>query len=201
MIWNIQGKQYIRQSDLKEEVKKILYSYDDDEYLSNKDMAFMLDLLNYHENAEIKIGCGVWMMFVKVNMPYKTKGFHIVRLNGSKTDFSYVMCLKTKPESRLSKFKSACRQAVDKDMLKAKQGKLYLEAHHSGLNTFDKIVDDFISENKIDVFQVEIIGITEDNVVQDRFKSESFIEKFRDYHNQRAEIVLLTEEQHKNEHN
>jgi len=78
MIWNIQGKQYIRQSDLKEEVKKILYSYDDDEYLSNKDMAFMLDLLKYHENAEIKIGCGVWMMFVKVNMPYKTKGFHIV---------------------------------------------------------------------------------------------------------------------------
>jgi len=200
MIWNIQGKQYKRQEDLREDVKNILHAYKDGEYLSNEHMAFMLDLLNYHENAEIKTGCGIWSMFVKVNMPYKTKCFHLVRLDGTTTDFSYIMCLKTKPESRLSKFKSACRQAVDKDILEKKEGKLYLEAHHAGVNTFNKIVNDFISENNIDVFRVEIIGITEDNVVQDKFKSTEFAEKFRDYHKSKATIVLLTEEQHKDEH-
>ncbi len=60
---------------------------------SGDDHAFLFDLLNQHPRAKEKIGSGVKHFTVK-NSKDKSKGFFLVRPDGTEEVFSYRKCLK-----------------------------------------------------------------------------------------------------------
>ena len=78
--------------------------------LSGEDLARISDLVRMHHDAALKIGCGIAAIEVRPTPPYNSKAFHIVRQDGTYTDFSYNQCLEPRPVEH--KFIDACRCAV-----------------------------------------------------------------------------------------
>jgi hypothetical protein len=71
-----------------------------------------------------KIGCGIDHFEVRMNyMPNRgsTKGFWVVRTDGSETDFSFISAVKGEPKAQAQEFADACRAAVAADLVKAKK--------------------------------------------------------------------------------
>lgn len=207
--YTIAGEEFQTLDDLRTRVKGILGAYPDYCFLSPEDLSFMLDLLQRHEHAWRKIGCGVAGMFVRRNPVFKNRGFWIYREDGSETDFSFEKCLRNKPESRLLKFKHACRGAIAERVIQFKTD--FFNNHdqavcpitgqeitpwnyhvdHSPPWTFDRIVHSFIRDFGIDVESVAIRGIGADRSLRNKLDSE-IKAQFIAYHNERAQLRMLS---------
>lgn len=76
-----------------------------------------------HGEEESKIGCGVDYFEVRMNYGTggATKGFWVVRANGSETDFSFIWAVKGTPKPEHQEFADACRAAVMDDLHAAKR--------------------------------------------------------------------------------
>ncbi len=200
-------------NDIRLHVRKIKDSYIDNVNIDDKDFAFMRELLNHHESASHKIGCGVVSMYIKTVSVYKTnRCFWLVRSDMSETDFSFEKCLRNKPEPRLLKFKNACRTAISNDITKFKRN------FFSGLNdshslctitgeriaidnshvdhaypyTFDWIVTEFIKLYKIDIGNIDLGGIGEDAVMRYSIKDLNLREGFIQFHNAHAVLRVIS---------
>lgn len=71
-----------------------------------------------------KIGAGIDHFEVRVNYGSyggSTKGFWVVRTDGSETDFSFISAVKGEPKPQAQEFSDACRAAVAADILAAKK--------------------------------------------------------------------------------
>lgn len=71
-----------------------------------------------------KIGCGIDRFEVRINYGSyggSTKGFWVVRTDGSETDFSFISAVKGEPKPQAQEFSDACRSAVATDILAAKK--------------------------------------------------------------------------------
>lgn len=197
--------------EIRRKVRSIRDKYKDGIFIDDGDLKFMRDLLNRHERSHQKIGCGIAAMYVKKNTVFKNnRGFYLVRMDGTETDFSYEMCLRNKSESRLQKFKSACREAVTDTIINFKRGcfadsKIKTcpitgesitpdnsHVDHEPPMTFDEIVRRFIDDNQIDIERVELSGIGEDGSIRNRIKNEILRDMFIAYHNQRALLRIVS---------
>lgn len=76
-----------------------------------------------HSEEESKIGCGVDYFDVRMNWGTggATKGFWVVRTDGSETDFSFLWAVKGTPKPEHQEFVDACRAAVMDDLHAAKR--------------------------------------------------------------------------------
>jgi hypothetical protein len=204
-IW-INGERFNTKTDLRNRIRALRDKYEDNVPLENDDFDFMLDLLRRHEEPDRKIGCGVWFMYVKANPVFKSnRGFWLVRHDGSETDFSFEICLKH--ETKMQKFKSACRTAIADDILKFRNDFFVnnknpyceltgqsLEKHnchvdHKPPMTFDEIVTRFIKAKKVDVDTVKLLTAEDGrirNELADQVLKESFIVFHRWYANLRV---------------
>jgi len=64
------------------------------EELLQHDQEFMMSLLKKHPSAAKKIGTGVQSIYVDRNKCWPdNRCFHIVRVDGTRTEFSYLKCL------------------------------------------------------------------------------------------------------------
>ena len=193
---------------LRKKIREIRDRYKDNERLNQEDFNFMVDLLQRHEDPARKIGCGVAYMYVKTNPVFKkNRGFWLVRSDGSETDFSFEICLKH--ESKLQKFKSACRTAVSDEIINFRDNFFDTEGwptceitgdliskndshvDHTPPMTFDRIVNDFIKETNIDV---ETIGLltAEDNRVRNEIENVNLRNRFINYHNTHAVLRVVS---------
>lgn len=206
----VKGKSFKTQKELRNYIRNIRDVYLDGQRLSQDDFDFMFDLLQRHEEAKIKIGCGVSYMYVKTNEVFKlNRGFWLVRDDGSETDFSFEICLKH--ETKLQKFKNACRTSVadivmayKKDffdrvgepsmcLVTGEQMTLRGNSHvdHAPPNTFNKIVQDFISLKGLDVNDIELLT-AEDGRVRNEMVDKTLEGEFVDFHNKMAALRVIS---------
>lgn len=94
--------------DAAEHVRSILYGYRPGETVSSEHAVFLADLLDAHPDRAAKFGPGVMSFQVEWNMG--TPGFWLTRVDGTRTDFSYIKCLT--PPTELARVKAAFRTEV-----------------------------------------------------------------------------------------
>jgi len=170
----------------KKKCQKILRS----DFISKEDEKFLFELIQNHPDYDLKAGCGIVDFFIKKTQ-WNNNGFYIRRLDGTETDFSYLVCLN--PRTKLQKIKTACRSAIAEDMMSiSRRGYI---AHHE--TPFKDIFNLWI-KNK-DIEQLEI-NETIDNSVITSFKDEKVAEDFRTFHNSIASVKEITPEEHKEIH-
>jgi hypothetical protein len=149
-------------------------------------------------------------MYVKTNEVFKlNRGFWLVRDDGSETDFSFEICLKH--ETKLQKFKNACRTSIadivmtyKKDffdrvgepsmcLVTGEQMTLRGNSHvdHAPPNTFNKIVQDFISLKGLDVNDIELLT-AEDGRVRNEMLDKTLEGEFVDFHNKMATLRVIS---------
>lgn len=93
--------------------KRILNSYEFGERLNSSDFDNIFGLIEIHPQRKEKIGCGIKYFRVGTAM-FKTKSFEWVRNDGSTEFLSYTKRI-NKPKDQFSRFRIACRQAIQKD--------------------------------------------------------------------------------------
>jgi hypothetical protein len=207
----INGEKFATKKDLLARVREILHSYKDGQALNMFDFAFIRDLLNNHPQAEQKIGCGISSIFVKQNPVFHgNRGFWITRDDDTQTDFSFMECLS--PSSPKRKVLSAFRAAVEPFTFAFKQqffdsrpdgtaicdyngqALTFVGSHvdHKPPNTFEKIFNDFIGSEDLDIAKIELLGGAQDNVIQDQIADPTIKERWITFHNQQAELRVIS---------
>lgn len=187
--------------------KTILNSYKAGEYLDKSDLIDVIDLIEIHPNVVQKVGVGIENVKIS-KVRYNTNAFEIVRVDGTTTFSSYIKCING-PKSDFTKFREACRSAIQDDLTQVKQsyfnqyaikskvrcqetGELLaweeLVIDHRQPNTFSVIVDRFIELNKIDLTTIKYNRISG---VPNELHDISIKEKFREYHKSKANLRII----------
>ncbi|MDP8212335.1 MAG: DCL family protein [Candidatus Zapsychrus exili] len=203
----VNGVKFDTKSALRKYIRCILYKYPDRGILDDNDFCFMLSILDRHEDPSSKIGCGVQSMEVRVNPVFKNMGFWLIRVDESETDFSFEICLKH--QTKLHKFKGACRSAIADDIISFKNdfffnnnspvcqltggaiNKSNSHVDHSPPNTFNDIFNNFITEYGIDPDRVELLT-SEDGRVRNEIADLSMRLKFVKFHNNMANLRCIS---------
>lgn len=189
-------------------VQRIMKKYGDYRKIPASDRSFMIALLQRHQYADQKIGVGVKKMWIQPNGVYNTRGFWLERVDGTKTDFSFYQCLN--PSTPLSDFKQACRIAVASSIEEFKESEFgntggvcpvlgrvmtpdTCHVDHCPPNTFEVIVTDYIREREIDVETAPLLE-HRDGKIGNRFTDDGFQEDWVQYHNNKAELRLISAE-------
>ena len=197
-------------SRLKESVQLVLWRATPEQKIEGREAEFILGLLDRHPNAKRKIGCGVADLFVRINWKtehYEDRCFWIRRTDGSETDFSYRECIT--PTDHRGKFIHVCRVEIHdyiqsfREKERRQRGDFAIcpltgkqfeiaKAHvdHQYPDTFESLVEQFISEHNIVLSEVEIIP-GRDAQLRDRFADENLARSWREFHRARAVLRLL----------
>jgi len=173
----------------------------------------LLDLLRSHPSAESKIGTGVEAFEIRQNPRFtKSRCFYLIRIDASEEDFSYTKCLY--PPTSLAVFKSICRKLVGIRLFWLKSAYFRKNASEDGRiqcpitgewvtedqahvdhippDTFEKLVTDFITQNNINVEEVEIREAEGETEVGKTFASTSLADEWVKYHNENAKLRVVS---------
>ncbi len=193
--------------DAIQHFKGILNSYNFGDVLSDEDFILLVDLINYRDDAEQKIGCGIKEITIDKGK-YNSKCFKLIREDLSEEIFSYLRSINGE-HSQLSKFNKACRDLVAEQLRLVKlqyfkdnsingfvkcqeTGETCrwedLNVDHRQPNTFSIIVDRFIEINNIKVENVEYVEVM-DAVYE--FKDSDLNERFKTYHKEKANLRIV----------
>jgi hypothetical protein len=208
----INGEYFKTKKSLLVRIRSIRDNAPDFQKLNQDDFDFMFDLLRLHKSAEQKIGCGAEYMYVRPHPEYyNSRGFWVVRTDGTHANFSFLQCLNTR--SKMQNFKKVCRLLIDPSILQFKRdifekyrgapqcpvtGKVMTfvggsEVHHAGENTFDKILTDFVRVNKIDIEKVQFVH---SNVRRITLADQVLARKFVEFHENRAQLQVVSKDAH-----
>jgi hypothetical protein len=192
--------------------REMLARYPDDQEIGEEDSQLLRDLLERHPEATDKIGGGVKRFYRARAVGEPTSCFHLERLNGSTTDFSYMSCVNGKGASLYQEFVEACSQAVRQELAHAKlshfdreadgEGKVrcdvtgerisFKEAQldHKKPMTFQVIVITFIAAHGIRI-EAGMLSAPADNQYVTTFVDKDLERKFQDYHQKIAVLRIV----------
>ena len=179
--------------------------------LTDADETNLRHLLRLHPDARQKIGPGI-SHFTTLADGWGKKCFHVFRLDGTSTDFSYLVCIHGAPTHKYQ-VSQAFRMVVRWDILSLRDtyfeylfdepgkvacmisGKLLSksEGHmdHRPPWTFDKIVREFLHYKKLELPEIELAP-SQDNQIAYALANPTLGEEFRIYHNERANLLFVT---------
>ena len=175
------------------------------ELLTNhSDIQFLMDLFENHPEWEQKKGVGV--SGIKVIMsPYKNRCFEIQRVDGTKTDISFTVCI-SKP-SILSYIKKACRNAIRSEIVRFRDQNVKFgisvcpftneiltkdNCHIDHYNlTFNELVTIFIMRKGTDYLYSEIVA-SKDNHFDLYFDNEELIREFVFHHDMHTHLRAVS---------
>ncbi|KAF2391713.1 DCL family protein [Pseudomonas frederiksbergensis] len=200
--------EFKKQGDADSFFKAMLGRYDDDEYLNDADEEIVYELLQRHPDAESKIGSGVVGIFRAHSIEHNSSCFHVHRIDGSKTDFSYKTCVKGKSPSLKSRFYEACQRSISTIVI-AKKKSLFKSAggevacYKTGVMTtfttsdyrhikprFRDIVETFISSNAV-VISEDLLSASADMQYSTVFTDPEMAKLFVDHHESVAELRIF----------
>jgi len=168
--------------------RDILYSKN----ILPEDEQFLKELIMLHPHSNIKIGIGIKCFEIKYN-PYGQLGFHIIRKDNSKTDFSFYECIS--PKNKNTRICLACRNTI-KDLIKNTKKNKENIIHHEKIY-FNKLVKDWIKENPL----IDLsLNPPKDNCYEIYFINPLTINSFYEYHLKNANLLELTPKEHKLKH-
>jgi hypothetical protein len=100
-----------RKGDAQQACRDVLYRYLPGSVIDDpSDEAFLHDLLDLHQDATGKRGVGIDHFEVRLTKEFRRPGFFIVRIDGTVTDFSFLICLT--PATHRKRVLTAMRRAV-----------------------------------------------------------------------------------------
>lgn len=189
-------------------MRQILHSSSVGTPLAGEDLRAVYDLLLRHPAAEQKIGVGVAAISVQTESNWNTRHFQITRNDGSTTDFSFKKCIT--PPSNMLLFRCACRHAAAEQII-AFRNATFAEASgkvvcpfsgalltpktshvdHVPPNTFENLVQQFVTENGIDVNSVVFTGRA-DNEMRKGFADLSLQIGWQTFHAARAKLRIVS---------
>lgn len=170
------------------------------------DAIFLLALFARHRSAEEKRGGGIAHIRIVTMLPFKNLGFQIEHLDGSRTDISYLECLK--PSTPSQWFRRACRTAVVAQIQAVKKRAFAdvaqiacqvtgepitqdtCHVHHEAPWEFETIVTSFLAAFSVDVATVQYTG--GDGHTQSSFVDVSLSQRFADFHLARASLCVVS---------
>jgi len=118
-LFVIAGETFPTKARVIERCRKILYRcHVGSAVTSIPDCEFLASLIERHPDAEDKIGCGILCFEVRRNRG-GTRGFWIVRRDGSETDFSFGTCVSA--PSHEQNVRDAFRTAIKPQIAEARQ--------------------------------------------------------------------------------
>jgi hypothetical protein len=201
------GLPFPRKQDVTDAVRKILYQYRPGEIVGILHHDFLLSLLGFHKHCKQKIGGGVLAFTVETNPLFPSQtGFWITRLDGSRTDFSFVECISPAPAIRC--LKSAMRQEIAAQVIAAKNAVFdksprcacpisgdslsrdNCHVDHEPPDTFDVIADRFIAAMDINPETIEMTG--GDGVVGEEFVDRALALAWSDFHARHAKLRMVS---------
>jgi hypothetical protein len=198
------GEQFASKEAVRRRVQEILRrGYRD---IDGPEEKFLRSLFIRHQSAAEKIGIGIARIRVVCVLPFRTPGFQIERLDGTRTDISYIECLT--PSTPSFWFRQSCRTAVVDQILAVKQvafaevtefpcpvtGELITwencQVHHEAPWEFEKIVNAFITARAIDPSAIKYVG--GDNVAVSSFADVELSRDFAEFHRLRASLLAVS---------
>ena len=196
---------------IRDRVRQILGSYSAGQALNPYDAAFALGLLQNHERAGDKIGCGVASIIVHNPPGYAGKCLWVVRHDGTTTDFSYEKCLR--PATAHELFYATARASIEDQMQAFRdvyfqrysntQQRIWCpyitrwieksESHvdHVYPREFARLVRLFIRRYRLNIEAVELAGL-EDGAIGRRFADTRIILNFKRHHYWHARLRVVS---------
>jgi hypothetical protein len=174
----------------------------------------LLSLLQEHPAADEKIGAGVLAFKVDLVPPYYSRGFYILRTDGSVDDFSYIICLNGRP-SKKQKAKRAFRNeiflqidAFRRETFASGTSSCAItggvidnasaEIDHAPPNTFAKMMADFLSGHGFKADDVD--AISHDGGVTYCIVDVDLRRAWQEYHAVHARLRAVSPAGHKLSH-
>ena len=194
------------QARLIEHIRAIIAKYPDGLNVDEEDDLFLRALLQRHRDAIEKIGKGVHYFTIETEPKYKTRGFWLHRIDGTKTDFSYRMCIRS--SSHREDVLAALREAVSEQMIKfreetfngnehvfcplTKQQITRQQAHvdHIYPQTFSQLVKDWSAQEEINLDTVPLERST-DGKIGRKINDAYVVESFQWYHQEHAHLQVI----------
>jgi hypothetical protein len=199
--------EFATKKDALTHYKTILNAYNFGEELTTSDFNDIMNLLETHPRVKEKIGVGIDTVRI-AKVQYNTKSFELVRIDGSTEFFSYTKRINA-PKTNFTKFREACRQAIQDDLRSVKLD--YFEKHskkgqvkcqesnelakyeelnvdHRQPNTFSVIVDRFIELNNLNIEKIEY---TQVDGGPNELKDDKLKQEFRKYHQDKANLRIV----------
>lgn len=205
---------------IEDRAKQVLWSTPIGQRLSGSDYDFMYALLQNHECASEKVGCGVRFIYIGSTPGYEGskngRGFWIERTDGSKTDFSYRVCIT--PNNKDAQIKSAFRAAIADQIQNFKTtyfqnredylGRVrcqltremvdFRQVHIDHLTpiTFDRLLHLFIIKNCIDINTIKLSD-SQDGHIGRFLADQSLAAKWAEFHRKYSVLRVISIEAHK----
>lgn len=205
------GITFDAKTNLNGYIKNVLATAPMGKPLNGEALAVVRDLLDWHPEAQQKIGAGVDRIEVRLNTEFGkgAPGFWVVRRDGSETDFSYRKCVNGQQSGR-AKFISACRFAI-KDHVAEFKTEFFRVAEkptcaltgtsiefgdchvdHTPPYTFERIVQAFASLNALDIDDPSLTMGGIDGLLTPLFTSPTLRDKFVTFHNNFATLRVIS---------
>lgn len=200
-VFRIGSREYRSKEAAKVAIRQVLYRYQLGASVAQADHEFVADLLRLHPDADRKGGVGIARFEVCRNGG--TRGFWVIRTDGSETDFSYLECLRA--SSHQEKVRGAMRSAIveQRDQFRdqafaagvvtcAITGVLLTEAncHVDHFNpTFEQLADEFVvGEGGYEAVDV----VSEDGMIGSRLVDPQLQRRWQEFHGSRAQLRLVS---------
>jgi hypothetical protein len=197
-----------------EHFKTILHRQELGTRMTDPDATELLWLLERHPGYDRKVGAGIDYFFVRSNPEWPSQiCFHLARVDGTSTDFSYLKCIDGKNLSHLSQAFRAMRAEVSEDIQDAKRryfdengGKVpctvtgewltFDECHadHAPPRTFNTLARAWLAAKGIEPDHTFVIDST-DNQYQPRMRDPALITEWRTFHHKMAVIRIVAKRQ------
>lgn len=203
---SINGQKFPSKAALKTYIRSIVSRYIDNEILGDVDFQFVRSLLDLHRWRDEKIGVGVASMMIRKS-DYRNREFWLTRMDGTATDFSWVECV-DHPSQRKDVF-TAMRTAIAPQkasfrarffasnsdpkcpMTEEPLESATCHVDHVPPLTFDKLANDFIVEQGIDLEAVSLSGYGDGETAK-VLADENLRLAWQEYHLRNAQLRILS---------
>lgn len=210
--FQIGNRLYASKAQATDAVRAVRAKYRCGENVSDpEDVCFLYDLLCLHPSAAQKIGSGVHSFQVERNgptigNPQGTVGFWVTRIDGTRTDFSFLVCLT--PHTHEHKVRSALRSEVREEIAAFKSwffsscgeqvpcaltGEIVTwgTCHVDHDPSFDSLIKNWMRAENLTWDLLRVRPQTDGEIVH-RLQDQPAIESWVLYHRQHARLQIVS---------
>lgn len=200
----IHDKLFPTKSAATNAIRSILYRYQPGEPINDADSFFLLGVLALHPHAALKVGCGV-ASFTVAQYEW-SRGFALTRLDGTKTDWSYVVCLtpptpakeaakgfRTEIQEQIKDFRCEFFRRNASPVCPILQTPLVndLSTHVDHDPPFDELLRNFMALRSLTLDTVEV-NASQDNDLDTRLLDRRLAEDWQRYHREHAGLRVVS---------
>jgi hypothetical protein len=198
------SKTFAKREDAILFFRAMLHRYRDGERVSMEDSVLLGELLRRHPDD--KIGIGLDYFYRDRNPEQPNSGFHLMRLDGRWTDFSFMKCIDGRKPEPYDYYYRACRFAVSHYLTLKKNdlfasGPVFCEQtgekvtkesseYRHTTPSFKELVDRFATENHLQI-DWGMFTPDRDRQYNVRFLDPELEQRFIDFHQANAKLAIF----------